>query len=166
MFAFANVQGQLAGGETLSSELLEEHPAAGYPHGLHNAAHTVQALMAGSAVTTTATDDTFVGIIEQLSESFDLLDQRSEISSDSKSDDGSSHPSHECYMEQLVPVPVQAGAGQENLVADAPEDAAAMGAPPDLPPGVAQDQLQARRRELKETHRQLAAEETAIEREL
>lgn len=47
----------------------------GYPRELHNAMHTAQVLTIGSAVIETATDDTFVGIIEQLSESFfDLLD--------------------------------------------------------------------------------------------
>lgn len=137
LFAFANVQVQLAGDELLSLELLDESPTASYPHGLLNTTHHAQVAMACGAFATTVANDMFVGIIEQLSESFlDLLDQGSEMSSDSESDDGDSHPSRECHMVQPILVPVHDGAEQENLAADAAEGAAPEEVSQDLPPGV------------------------------
>lgn len=41
LFAFANIQGQLAGGKPLPPELLEKDPPTSYPRCIHNAAHTM-----------------------------------------------------------------------------------------------------------------------------
>lgn len=41
LFAFANVQGQLAGGEALSPRLLKEIPRPSYAHSTHNAARKI-----------------------------------------------------------------------------------------------------------------------------
>lgn len=120
--------------------------------------------MARSVFATTVADDTFVGIIEQLSESFfDLLDQGSDTSSDSKSDDGDSHPSRECHMVQPVPVLVRDGFELENPTADAPEGATPKVVLAEIPPGVAQDLLRARVGELGDVCRRLLAEEATIE---
>lgn len=61
------------------------------------------------------TNDKFVGMIDQISESFfDLLDQGSEVDSDKGSGVANHYLSCECNMVQLVPVLVQDGA--QNLM--------------------------------------------------
>lgn len=89
---------------------------------------------------TTPVDDEFIGVVDQISESFfDLLDQGSETGSESGSSDESHHPSRECHMVQLMHVPVQARAEQANPAVNAPVNAVVAGAPLHPAPGGLQE---------------------------
>lgn len=110
---------------------------------------------------TVTTNNEFMGLIScTLESSFDFLDEGSEADSDPESSDEVT----KCHMVQHVPV--RDGAKPAIPVANAPRNLAVAVTRSAPLPNIAQERLQARRQELEEVHRQLAAEESAINYEL